>query len=117
MKKIMMVFGTRPEVIKLAPLIQIFKTEKNHFQTKVCNTGQHKEMVDSLVKLFNIEVNYDFEVMKTNQTLTETISKILYSFDKNLINYKPDYIFVWVIHSLPISQQFMLIIIKFLLFT
>lgn len=93
MKKVMFVFGTRPEVIKLAPLIEIFSKDKKNFDVMVCNTGQHKEMVDDLVELFNIKVDYNFAVMKENQSLAMIISKILLGFDSNIFN-KPEYVFV-----------------------
>ena len=76
MKKILLIFGTRPEVIKLYPLIYELKSDKA-FEVKVVNTGQHKEMVDELIELFNIDVDYSLKIMVHKQTLEYITEKIL----------------------------------------
>ena len=68
-KKILVVFGTRPECIKLAPLIHKLKNNKN-FLTKICVTSQHKKMLRQVLKLFEIKPNYDLDIMKKNQNLS-----------------------------------------------
>ena len=67
MKKIMLVFGTRPEAIKMAPLVKAFQQKKNKFKTIVCVTGQHKKMLDQVLKLFNIRPDYDLNIMRQGQ--------------------------------------------------
>ena len=76
MKNILFVFGTRPEVIKLYPLIKIFSNDKANYKVSNCNIGQHIEMVDDLIKKLNIKVNYNFSVIK-NQSLFVFSSKIM----------------------------------------
>ena len=69
MKKIMMVFGTRPEAIKMAPLVKEFEKYPDEFQTVVCVTGQHREMLDQVLKLFQIIPDYNLKIMKQGQDL------------------------------------------------
>ena len=76
MKKVLLVFGTRPEAIKMAPLISTFKAEKE-FETKVCVTGQHREMLDQVLDFFNIEPDYDLNLMRPNQNLYTLTSDII----------------------------------------
>ena len=92
-KKILFVFGTRPEAIKLAPLISLFK-KNNKFNTIVCTTGQHKEMLNQVIDFFKIKVDYDLKLMTKNQTLNSLSSKIISSVDDIIVNEKPDYVFV-----------------------
>ena len=77
MKKVMLVFGTRPEAIKMAPLIKEFHKYPNKFQTIVCVTGQHREMLDQVLKLFEITPDYDLNVMKHGQDLYDVMSCVL----------------------------------------
>lgn len=93
MRNILFVFGTRPEVIKLYPLIEIFKNDIKNYKVVVCNVGQHKEMVDEMVNQFNIVIDHDFSVMKNNQSLSELLSKIINEFENNLGNSNFDYVF------------------------
>ena len=72
MKKIMLVFGTRPEAIKMAPLVKAFQQKKNKFETIVCVTGQHRKMLDQVLKLFNIRPDYDLNIMRQGQDLYDT---------------------------------------------
>ena len=68
MKKILLVFGTRPEAIKMAPLVKMFQEYSNDFETIVCVTGQHREMLHQVLKVFNVVPDYDLDIMKTQQT-------------------------------------------------
>ena len=77
MKKILFVFGTRPEAIKMAPLIKTFEKDNLNFQTIVAVTAQHREMLDQVLSLFEIIPDYDFDIMSPNQTLEGLTNKIL----------------------------------------
>lgn len=92
-KKILISFGTRPEAIKLAKLIHQLKRKKN-FIVKVCVSGQHSQMLYQVLELYNIKTDYDFKVMKTNQTLNLLSSNILKKINHVLENFKPDLILV-----------------------
>ncbi len=94
MKKILFIFGTRPEAIKLVPLIKKFKFEHNNFKTKVCITSQHKEMLEQVLSFFKIKVDYDLNIMTQNQSLFSITSLIVKNLEKVLDEYKPDLIFV-----------------------
>ena len=69
MKKIMLVFGTRPEAIKMAPLVKAFQAKNDEFETIVCVTGQHREMLDQVLHLFDIKPDFDLNIMKQGQDL------------------------------------------------
>jgi len=92
-KKIIFVFGTRPEAIKMAPIINIFKKD-NSFDVITCSTGQHKEMLDQVIDFFNIHIDYDLALMTENQSISGMSSKILESVSGVLDLEKPDYMFV-----------------------
>lgn len=77
MKKIMFVFGTRPEAIKMAPLVKEFQKYPDDFQTIICVTGQHRQMLDQVLKLFEIVPNYDLNIMKAGQDLYDITSRVL----------------------------------------
>ena len=77
MKKIMLVFGTRPEAIKMAPLVKEFQKYPKEFQTIVCVTGQHREMLDQVLHLFHIRPNYDLNIMKQGQDLYDVTARVL----------------------------------------
>ena len=94
MKKILFVFGTRPEAIKMAPVINVFKNGSTHFETQVVVTAQHREMLDQVLSLFEIIPDYDLDLMSTNQTLESLTSKILMRFSDLLKVIKPDFVFV-----------------------
>lgn len=68
MKKVMLVFGTRPEAIKMAPLVKEFQKHEDAFQTIVCVTGQHRQMLDQVLQLFGIVPDYDLNIMKQGRT-------------------------------------------------
>lgn len=92
-KKILLVFGTRPEAIKMAPLVKVFQ-RSDFFETKVCVTGQHREMLDQVLTLFEIVPDYDLNIMKPNQDLYDITSRILVGMRDILAEEKPDYVFV-----------------------
>ena len=90
--KILVLFGTRPEVIKLAPIIHELK--KKFFRTVVVSSSQHKELLKPFLKMLEIETDFDLRVMRKNQTPNEVCSKILAKLDKILAEEKPDLILV-----------------------
>ena len=77
MKKIMLVFGTRPEAIKMAPLVKEFQKKSSTLETIVCVTGQHREMLDQVLQLFEIKPNYDLNIMKQGQDLYVVSDRVL----------------------------------------
>lgn len=93
MKKVIVFLGTRPEAIKLAPVIEAL-TNSAHFNTLVCSTGQHKEMLKQVVDFFNIPVHFTLDVMEPNQKLAELTAKILVKVNTLLLEEQPDYIIV-----------------------
>ncbi|MBM7709075.1 non-hydrolyzing UDP-N-acetylglucosamine 2-epimerase [Enterococcus lemanii] len=93
MKKIMVVFGTRPEAIKMCPLVKELKTRKN-LETIVCVTGQHRQMLDQVLKTFEITPDYDLSIMKSNQTLFDVTINILDRMKDVLETVKPDVVLV-----------------------
>ncbi|GBD92309.1 UDP-N-acetylglucosamine 2-epimerase [bacterium BMS3Abin04] len=93
MKKLSFIFGTRPEAIKLAPLILEFKKNSN-FEINVCVTAQHREMLDQVLEIFEIVPDLDLNLMQPNQTLSGLTSKVITSIDPYLEKYKPDIVFV-----------------------
>lgn len=94
MKKIMLIFGTRPEAIKMAPLIKEFQKNSKYFQTTVCVTGQHREMLDQVLKIFNIKPDYDLNIMQKGQDLYDITSRVLLGMRDVLKEVQPDIIFV-----------------------
>jgi UDP-N-acetylglucosamine 2-epimerase (non-hydrolysing) len=94
MKKILLVFGTRPEAIKMAPLIKEFQKYPESFETRVCVTGQHREMLDQVLKLFDIKPDYDLNIMAPNQDLYDITSKVLLGMRNVLKEFNPDVVFV-----------------------
>lgn len=94
MKKIMLVFGTRPEAIKMAPLVKEFQKNSNDFQTIVCVTGQHREMLDQVLHLFDICPDYDLNIMKQGQDLYDVTARVLVGMRDVLKQAKPDLVLV-----------------------
>lgn len=92
--KNLIIFGTRPEAIKMAPLIHAFNQHSETFTTKVCLTAQHREMLDQVMEFFELEADYDLDLMKPNQTLNCLTSDILLDLKPILDNFQPDYIYV-----------------------
>lgn len=93
-KKILFIFGTRPEAIKLAPLIHKTKLKKQKFRVKVCVTAQHRQMLDQVLNLFEIEPDYDFNIMRENQSLFKITVSELQSFEKLFQKENPDMILI-----------------------
>ena len=94
MKKIMLVFGTRPEAIKMAPLVLEFKNKPDKFETIVCVTAQHREMLDQVLDLFQITPDYDLDIMQKGQDLYDISSRVLLGMKSVLNSAKPDIVFV-----------------------
>lgn len=92
--KILAIFGTRPEAIKMAPLIKELQKYPKRAELKICVTGQHRKMLDQVLDVFDITPDYDFNLMKANQTLFELTSAILNNIDNILQKYTPDIILV-----------------------
>ncbi len=92
-KRILVIFGTRPEAIKMGALVNALKQE-DIFDTKVCVTAQHREMLDQVLAFFEIVPDYDLNIMKANQTLNELSSRIFIKMDKILTDFKPDLVLV-----------------------
>ncbi|MBH69842.1 MAG: UDP-N-acetylglucosamine 2-epimerase (non-hydrolyzing) [Flavobacteriales bacterium] len=92
-KKILIVFGTRPEAIKMAPVVKAFKLNQN-FITKVCVTAQHRQMLDQVLEFFEIQPDFDLNLMKPNQTLYNLTSEIIKKMQLVLEEYTPDFVFV-----------------------
>ena len=93
MKKIMVVFGTRPEAIKMCPLVNELKSRENII-TKVCVTGQHRQMLDQVLEAFSVEPDYDLSIMKDKQTLFDITTNILNRIREVLENENPDVVLV-----------------------
>lgn len=93
MKKVMVVFGTRPEAIKMCPLVNELKTRKNII-TKVCVTGQHRQMLDQVLEIFDVKPDYDLSIMKDKQTLFDITANILLKIKEVLEAEKPDAVLV-----------------------
>lgn len=93
MKKVLTVFGTRPEAIKMAPLVHELAADKR-FEAKVCVTAQHREMLDQVLELFEITPDFDLNVMKTGQSLSDVTTSILTGIKPVLEEFKPDVVLV-----------------------
>lgn len=94
MKKIMLVFGTRPEAIKMCPLVKEFQKHTDKFETIVCVTGQHREMLDQVLHLFEIQPNYDLNIMKQGQDLYDVTARVLTGMRDVLKEANPDVVLV-----------------------
>lgn len=94
MKKIMLVFGTRPEAIKMAPLVKEFQKHPDKFQTIVCVTGQHREMLDQVLEIFDIKPDFDLNIMKQGQDLYDITSRVLLGMRDVLKTSTPDVVLV-----------------------
>ena len=93
-KTILIVFGTRPEAIKMAPLINALKKQDKYFKTVICVTAQHREMLDQVLKLFGIKPEYDLDIMKSGQDLYDITSRVLIGMRDVINSVKPDLILV-----------------------
>lgn len=94
MKKIMLVFGTRPEAIKMAPLVKEFQKHPEKFETIVCVTGQHRQMLDQVLEIFDIKPDYDLNIMKQGQDLYDVTARVLTGMRDVLEETKPDVVLV-----------------------
>ena len=94
MKRVLLVFGTRPEAIKMAPLVHEFKKHPDQFETKVCVTGQHREMLDQVLDLFQIVPDVDLNIMKSGQDLYDVTSRVLVGMREVLKELSPDLVLV-----------------------
>ena len=94
MKKVLLVFGTRPEAIKMAPLVKEFQKNTDKFNVKVCVTAQHREMLDQVLELFEIVPDYDLNLMKAGQSLNDITAGVLLKLKPVLQDFKPDVVLV-----------------------
>ncbi len=94
MKKIMLVFGTRPEAIKMCPLVKEFQKYPEEFETLVCVTGQHREMLDQVLHIFGVKPDFDLNIMKKGQDLYDVTSRVLVGMRDVLDEAKPDVVLV-----------------------
>lgn len=94
MKKVMLVFGTRPEAIKMAPLVKEFQKYPDSFETLVCVTGQHREMLDQVLCIFDIIPDYDLDIMQPGQDLYDVTSRVLLGMRDVLADSRPDVVLV-----------------------
>ena len=94
MKKVMLVFGTRPEAIKMAPLVKEFQKNPQDFETIVCVTGQHREMLDQVLQIFDIQPDYDLNIMKQGQDLYDVTARVLTGMRDVFKVCKPDVVLV-----------------------
>ena len=94
MNKILLVFGTRPEAIKMAPLVKAFQKDTEHFETRVCVTAQHRQMLDQVLEVFGITPEYDLNIMAPNQDLYDITAKVLMGLREVLKDFRPDTVLV-----------------------
>lgn len=93
-KKNLILFGTRPEAIKMAPLVKAFQKDATNFETKVCVTAQHREMLDQVLEFFEIKPDYDLNLMQPGQDLYDLTARIIVNLKQVLQDFKPDYVYV-----------------------
>ena len=94
MKKVLLVFGTRPEAIKMAPLALQLQQDTENFETKVCVTGQHRQMLDQVLELFKLKPDFDLNLMKPGQTLSDVTSGVLKGLEQVFAEWLPDVVLV-----------------------
>lgn len=94
MKKVMLVFGTRPEAIKMCPLVKEFQKDTMNFETIVCVTGQHREMLDQVLTIFDVKPDYDLNIMKQGQDLTDVTARVLTGLRDVFKECRPDVVLV-----------------------
>lgn len=94
MKKILLVFGTRPEAIKMAPLVKALQSDREAFETRVCVTAQHRQMLDQVLEVFDIVPEYDLNIMAPNQDLYDITSRVLLGLRDVLKDFRPDVVLV-----------------------
>ena len=91
--KVLSVFGTRPEAIKIAPIVRLL-TQTPKLESRVCVTAQHRQMLDQVLALFQIQPDYDLDLMRENQSLAEISASIFTHLDPVLVDFKPDWVLV-----------------------
>ena len=94
MKKVMLAFGTRPEAIKMCPLVKEFQKHPDEFETIVCVTGQHREMLDQVLKIFEVKPDFDLNIMKQGQDLTDVTARVLTGMRDVFAKCRPDVVLV-----------------------
>ena len=94
MKTILLIFGTRPEAIKMAPLVKEFQRYSDDYKTVVCVTGQHREMLDQVLQIFEIKPDYDLNIMKQGQDLYDVTARVLVGLRDVLKAVSPDVVLV-----------------------
>ena len=94
MKRVLLVFGTRPEAIKMCPLVKAFQKDRASFETLVCVTGQHREMLDQVLQIFGVKPDYDLNIMKQGQDLYDVTSRVLLGMRDVLDEARPDVVLV-----------------------
>ena len=93
-RRIMLVFGTRPEAIKMCPLVNELKSRSDQFDTVVCVTGQHREMLDQVLRVFEVAPDYDLAIMRSGQTLFDVTCNVLLKIKDVLERERPDCVIV-----------------------
>src|ERR1044072_5954571 len=93
-KKILVLFGTRPEVIKFAPIIKELRAQSQYFHTVTVSTGQHTDLLKPFLKIFDIQPDFDLNVMSANQTPSDVCAKVMSAMDKILVDENPDVVLV-----------------------
>jgi UDP-N-acetylglucosamine 2-epimerase (non-hydrolysing) len=92
--KVLVVFGTRPEAVKMAPIVKALKNDEEHFISKICVTAQHRDMLDQVLKIFDIEPDYDLNIFQSGQTLTQITCRALSGLEDVIEEFRPDLILV-----------------------
>lgn len=92
--KVLVVFGTRPEAVKMAPVVKALKSDEKHFISKICVTAQHRDMLDQVLRIFEIEPDYDLNIFQNGQTLTQITCRALSGLEGVIEEFKPDLILV-----------------------
>lgn len=92
--KVLIIFGTRPEAVKMAPIVKALKNDEEHFITKICVTAQHRDMLDQVLRIFDIEPDYDLNIFQSGQTLTQITCRALTGLEGVIEEFKPDLILV-----------------------
>src|SRR5438876_11211741 len=92
--KVLSVFGTRPEAIKMAPVVRLLRASQDRFQSRVCVTAQHRDMLDQVLRLFAITPDYDLDTMRKGQSPTQVAAAVLEKLESILQDEKPDWMIV-----------------------
>lgn len=92
--KTLIIFGTRPEAVKMAPIVKALKNDEEHFETKICVTAQHRDMLDQVLRIFDIEPDYDLNIFQNGQTLTQITCRALTGLEGVIEEFKPNLILV-----------------------